>query len=666
MMEELIAIKKELELERAARLEAETKVRELTGLTDRLKTLIMALHTGVLVEDQNRRIILVNKEFCEIFCIPADPVSMIGWDCSESAEQTKHLFAEPDRFVEGIGTLLENRRLTIGEELWLADGRCFTRDYIPVFLDGNYQGHLWNYADVTVRKNAELLLKQREEKYTRIIENMNIGLLEVDLEGRITYANQSFCRMSGYGTDELAGVVAEDILMRDNETDRNIILDKNRERSRGIYDAYEVVVTTRNGDDKWWLISGAPVYSDDGRVNGSIGIHLDITMQKDLEKNLTEARLHAEETAYAKEVFLANMSHEIRTPMNAIHGLGRQLLKTGLDSKQESFVNAINTASDNLLVIINDILDFSKIEAGKMPIEKIGFDLRPLFRQVETILGPKAISKCLDFEIDIDQNVAPILIGDPYRINQILLNLIGNSIKFTETGKVSMMCKVIGSSQSEQELVITIEDTGIGMDQKFLENIYQKFSQENANNARKYGGTGLGMAITQQLTTLMEGTMHIESEKNRGTKVHIFLRLPIGLASDLPTRAEVHTDPEILRNKKILLVEDNPLNRLVVRTVLKIHGIAITEANNGQEAIDQMTSNRFDLILMDVQMPMMDGITATKIIRSEISGDIPIIALTANALRSELDHCIAAGMNDFVTKPFDETTLIRVLLKYLQ
>lgn len=160
--------------------------------------------------------------------------------------------------------------------------------------------------------------------------------------------------------------------------------------------------------------------------------------------------------------------------------------------------------------------------------------------------------------------------------------------------------------------------------------------------------------------------MHIESEKNRGTKVHIFLRLPIGLASDLPTRAEVHTDPEILRNKKILLVEDNPLNRLVVRTVLKIHGIAITEANNGQEAIDQMTSNRFDLILMDVQMPMMDGITATKIIRSEISGDIPIIALTANALRSELDHCIAAGMNDFVTKPFDETTLIRVLLNYLQ
>ena len=314
MIEELKAIKKELELERAARLEAETQVRELTGLADRLKTLIMALHTGVLVEDQNRRILLVNREFCEIFGIPADPVSMIGWDCSESAEQTKHLFAEPDRFVEGIGTLLENRRLTLGEELWLADGRCFTRDYIPVFLDGNYQGHLWNYADVTIRKNAELLLKQREEKYTRIIENMNIGLLEVDLEGRITYANQSFCRMSGYSTDELAGVVAEDILMRDNETERNIIHDKNRERSRGTYDAYEVVVTTRNGDHKWWLISGAPVYNDEGRVTGSIGIHLDITMQKDLEKNLTEARLHAEETAHAKEVFLANMSHEIRTP----------------------------------------------------------------------------------------------------------------------------------------------------------------------------------------------------------------------------------------------------------------------------------------------------------------------------------------------------------------
>ena len=664
-MNETDAIRKELETERAARLAAEKRVAELTSLSDRLRTLILALHTGVLVEDQNRRILLVNQQFCDMFAIPANPAGMIGWDCSESAEQTKHLFARPEEFVEGIRQLLTERKQVIGEELWLADGRCFERDYIPVFLNGNYQGHLWNYSDVTVRKNSELLLKQREEKYTRIIENMNIGLLEVDLEGHITYANQSFSQMSGFTADELTGVVAEDIFMRDSETNRKIITQKNNDRSRGIYDAYEVQITDRNGNHRWWLISGAPVYDDNKKVTGSIGIHLDITGQKDLQIRLQEARRNAEEAAHAKETFLANMSHEIRTPMNAILGLGKQLAKTNLDSRQESFVSAINTASDNLLVIINDILDFSKIEAGKLPIEKIGFDMKALIGQVEIIMAPKARSKCLDFTVDTDENIAPILIGDPFRINQILLNLISNSIKFTETGMVALRCRVALSGPNEQQLIITVEDTGIGMDKKFLDNIFQKFSQENANNARKYGGTGLGMAITQQLTALMQGSIHIESEKGMGTKVEIRLPFAVGNSDNLPTREKVLLDPGMLKNKRILMVEDNPLNRLVARTVLKSYGVIVTEANNGQEAIDLLKSNSFDLILMDVQMPVMDGLQATSIIRADISLDIPIIALTANALKGEQDRCIDAGMNDFVTKPFEESTLVQTLLKYL-
>ncbi|MEI6898331.1 MAG: response regulator [Bacteroidota bacterium] len=664
-MESIEELRRELEKERAARIKAEEKFLESTIAANRLNNLILTIQSGVMVEDENRKILLVNQHFCDIFGIPFDPKEMIGWDCSESAEQTKHLFVDPEGFVAQINILLFDKKQVLGEELFLGDGRCFSRDYVPVFLGGDYHGHLWNYSDITARKRSEIMLRRREEKYRRIIENMNIGLLEVDLKGKIRYANQSFCAMSGYCTDELKGVVAEDLFMKDKDADRNTILEKHKARQDGQYDAYEVNVTNRTGESKWWLISGAPMYDDDGIVIGSIGIHLDITLQKDLEFNLTEAKKFAEETAHAKEVFLANMSHEIRTPMNAILGLGKQLLKTPLDSQQESFLKAINTAADNLIVIINDILDFSKIEAGKMPLEKIGFNMKGLCMQVERILSQNAKSKGLDFIIEADETIAPVLIGDPFRVNQVLLNLISNSIKFPEKGNIRLSCHVLNTTETHQELMISVEDTGIGIDKKYLKSIFQKFTQENVNMARKFGGTGLGMAITQQLVGLMKGTITIDSIKGSGTKIDIRITFPKGQKSDLPVQEKVPANIEELRNKKILLVEDNQINRLVARSILKIYGVQVTEASDGQIAVDLLKSSNFDIVLMDMQMPVMDGLEATRIIRAEVNSTIPIIALTANALKGEQDKCMEAGMNDFISKPFDESRLLEVILKYL-
>ncbi len=665
MKEELEYLKKELARERAARMEAERQVHDLTMMSDRQKTFLLSLQTGVMVEDENRHILLVNQHFCNLFGIPASPFDMVGWDCSDTAEQSKHLFAEPEIFTGRITTLLAERRLVLQEEIWLADGRCFSRDYVPVFIEGRYKGHLWNYSDITRQKTSEIKLKRREEKYRRIIENMNIGLLEVDLQGHIHYANQSFCTMSGYLVDELIGKVAEDLFMEHSNDDKKIILERHEMRKKGLYDAYEVRIRHHSGEPKWWLISGAPIYDDIGNPIGSIGIHLDITMQKDLEINLTQARKIAEETARAKEVFLANMSHEIRTPLNAILGLGNQLSKTSLDPIQESFLNAINTSSDNLLVIINDILDYSKIEAGKMRIEHIGFEMTSLLRQIELTLSQNARSKGLEFILETDESLAPVLIGDPYRINQAILNLLSNSIKFTEKGTILLGCRVKDTSETEQQLTITVEDTGIGIDPKFLGSIFQKFSQENVNAARKYGGTGLGMAITYQLVSLMKGTIEIESQKGEGTKAEITLRFPIGNKRDLPVKEERHVNIDVLRGKRILIVEDNQLNRVVAGTILGTYKVEVTEAVNGQEAIDLMKTHDFDLVLMDMQMPVIDGLTATKIIRSEISRDVPIIALTANALQGEQDKCMEAGMDDFITKPFIESRLLEVILKHL-
>ena len=397
--------------------------------------LIANLQEGILLEDEHRAIVLVNQHFCDLFSVPASPQELKGMDCTGMAEQSKHLFTRPDEFLTEVNQLLLDQKPVIGEELELVDGRFLERDYIPIFMDGSYAGHLWKYTDITQRKRAEDASSRQREKYQRIIENMNLGLIEVDLDDRIVYTNHSFCDMSGYEPDELIGQIATDILLKG----QNIQLMKEKSDSRlaGVMDAYEVAVKNKRGDAMWWLVSGAPLYAETGEVIGSTGIHLDVTKQKQLESELRTARQGAENSSRAKELFLANMSHEIRTPMNAILNFGQQLTKTVLTDQQHFSLSMINTAASNLLVIINDILDFSKIEAGELSLEKIGFNMVDLLQQAVLVMGPTADKKGLQLLTKIDSSLAPVLLGDPYRLNQIMLNLVGNAIKFTENGSVS-------------------------------------------------------------------------------------------------------------------------------------------------------------------------------------------------------------------------------------
>ncbi|MEI7492129.1 MAG: response regulator [Bacteroidota bacterium] len=664
-------LKEALEREKKARLDAEKRLeetiadrtRELSRTATRLSNLISNMQEGVLVEDENRFIVFVNEQFCSMFSIPVGPEILTGTDCSGSAEQSKHLFTDPEGFVGGINTLLANRQKVTSEILKLQDGRSFSRDYVPIIIEGKYSGHFWKYADITSRIRFEDALIRSEEKYRLLIENMNLGLLEVDLNGKIIYANQSFCEMSGFPREEIYGKVAEELFT--TTENRSVVLEKNESRKKGISDAYELEITNRQGLKNWWLISGAPLFNNEGVQIGSTGIHLDITLQKQLEFTLREAKQMAEDTAKAKEVFLANMSHEIRTPMNAILGLGKQLLKSQLTTHQRSFLESINTAADNLLVVINDILDFSKIESGKLDLESMVFSLPNLLTQISNMLTLKAQEKGLTFNLQVDEAIAPALIGDPYRINQVLLNLLSNSIKFTEQGSISLICRVEENHEDHQDIELIVADTGIGIDKKYLNKIFQKFSQESINVARKYGGTGLGMAITKQLVDLMDGKINIESRKNQGTKTIISFSLPVGLQQEKHEKPQHLIREEKLKGKKILLVEDNKLNRLVASTILSHFGILVTEAVNGEIAVEILRKEHFDIVLMDMQMPVMDGIAATVMIRKEISPTIPIIALTAHALKSERSRCLEAGMNDFISKPFEEDKLLRTILHYL-
>jgi len=434
------------------------------------------------------------------------------------------------------------------------------------------------------------------------------------------------------------------------------------DRRRGITGSYELPVTTKQGEHKWVFVGAAPLYDEDKQPMGTIGINLDITHQKHLEHNLREAKQQAESSARAKELFLANMSHEIRTPMNAILGMSQLLAKTTLAPRQSNYLHAIATSAQNLLVIINDILDISKLDAGKMTIERVGFNVARLCEQVEKTMLYKAEEKGLRFVTKVSPLIPNVVLGDPYRITQILLNLASNSVKFTDKGEITVEAEVAGYFNGQIIIAFSVCDTGVGIDPDYLNSIFQEFSQEDSSITRKFGGTGLGLSISRSLARLMGGEIDIESEKGKGTSSHFCLFLPIGTVQDLPQRKLVAiTNSQELRGKRILLVEDNEYNRLLAKSFLRSAHLKVTEAENGEEAVEKAQAQEFDLILMDVQMPVMDGFEATRHLRRELGITTPIIALTASAINGEKQRCLAAGMNDYLTKPFYEDELLQLV-----
>lgn len=406
-----------------------------------------------------------------------------------------------------------------------------------------------------------------------------------------------------------------------------------------------------------------------GKVKNFLDLHTQKQELKELLKKLEhnnreleKQKKKAEEATQVKAMFLANMSHEIRTPLNGIIGISKILEESNLKENQKELAEIITTSGENLLNIINDILDFSKIESGQIQLEDIDFNVFKVISNIVKLLQFNAEKKGLKIIVDVDKSIPDTLTGDPFRLNQIITNLVNNAIKFTEKGEVRISVELMNAEKKEVELMFKIADTGIGISKEGIKKLFKEFSQTENSTSRKYGGTGLGLAICRNLTSLMGGKIGVNSEPGKGSEFWFNLKFNFKVKKMTATNKKVDIPGDI----KILYAEDNPVNQKITQLLLKKIGVKCDIANDGNEAFEKYRENEYDLILMDMQMPDLDGIGATKKIRNHENENsekdpVCIVAVTANAFSEDRQKCIEAGMNDFISKPFKESELKRVI-----
>jgi signal transduction histidine kinase/CheY-like chemotaxis protein len=788
----------------------------------RLAKLIGSLQGGVLVEDETRHIALTNQAFCTMFAIPVPPEVLTGTDCSQSAEQSKHMFADPEGFVERITTILQERTTVIDEIVFLRDGRVFSRDYVPVDDDGRYMGHLWHYRDITLghqfklRADRLLQLETTTKEFIRLFMqsddvdvalNQALALLGTAVNVSRAYLfrireNERFMdnthEWCAEGVspeiDNLKGLPLDEMfpslfpLLREQDLIAPQHISELPEDLSGVLEPQNIQTIL-------WV----PLRIDN-RIEGFFGYDETRSSRQWLPEEITAARLLAESYSRALEreqsqqallrtrdealrvaelrsQFVANMSHEIRTPLTGVMGMLELLLETTLDQEQQDFAIESFSSAERLMGIINQILDFSKLEANKVTLETEAIDLRAIATEVSMTFLPQLRSKKLQTAIEIDPQVPHRVFGDAARLRQVLVNLMGNAIKFTANGSIILSITHVGIANNITRLRFAVRDTGIGIPLDKQQVIFESFVQADGGTTRKYGGLGLGLATSRQLVGLMGGEISIESEVNVGSAFSFTLALPIAqesssskaglpmlkprkiliidnnktarfilaqqliawgmhvsqhnsinefllgnarpvrydflfmraglsnwnaimllaprvitLANDVTDRGDSEDtlrwplDQSQLYNllaqsvdinspvtlsesesfDRILIVDDYVNNAKLVQSALSDMPIRVDHLENGEALLDTLDKQPYNMILMDMQMPFMDGRELTRKIR--MSGKpyhaIPIIAFTAGMMPNQRAEYLAAGVNDMLSKPFSLADLRKIIERW--
>ena len=549
-------------------------------------------------------------------------------------------------------------------------------DYMPKSLltpDGishSVRNALKLFESQNLRKKTEFALKINSKRLSEAQKLAKIGSWEINLSNDEVYFSDELYRIfeldeeatPSLGTLRSCITSSEDVLLFESKLEEV--------KNNDVEVSFSHRIMTKKGSIKHINEYIIRIHDENDALFKILGTIQDITEQKKIEKELIKAKNIAENSVRIKERFLTNMSHEIRTPMNGILGFANILEDTQLDENQKQSIEAIKMAGKNLMVIINDILDLSKIEADKMTFEAIEFSLSKTVNSVIEILSPIANQKNVLLKSAIDPAINDLLIGDPTRLSQILINLVGNALKFTERGQVELVI----SQQQENDLVslilFNVIDTGIGIPADKIDSIFESFNQASNETTRKFGGTGLGLTITRRLIELQGGSINVKSEISKGSEFSFMIQYKTAgiSATDLSIEATQKLDYKFLQNKNILLVEDNKINQLLTKKIFERWNKKIEIAENGLIALEKIMNADFDIILMDIQMPEMDGNEVTQKVR-ELPGkksQVPIIALTAHATADEERRCINSGMNDYLSKPFDFNVLLKKMHKHLE
>ena len=537
---------------------------------------------------------------------------------------------------------------------------------------------------------SEEFIRLNFPRLAAALEYMPVGVTIVDRDLTIRFWNPAFCQMQGFPGEVMhPGVTMAEVF-------RFIAL-------RGDYgpgDIDELVAarvtlclkfephnfTRTRADGVLLNIIGRPVYGVDGTVSGFVTIYHDVTSERrheeELEtknKELQQAKQLAEAASMAKGQFLSNMSHEIRTPLNCVIGMAYLALKTELDPRQRDYLEKIRFAGEHVLGIIDDILDISKIEAGKMEIQHIDFSLDHVVQTLTTVVAPKAANRDLQLVFDLDPALPPVLVGDPLRLGQVLINYTNNAIKFSEQGRIEIRVRKVVGDANDCLVRFEVSDQGIGLSQAEMAKLFVSFQQADTSTTREYGGTGLGLAICKELAQLMGGDVGVNSQPGAGSTFWFTAQLGISYktvptlinqisdaAAELLASAHTSAVMAALKVARILLVEDNTFNQQIAREMLEEVGVTVCLANNGVEALELLRQSDYDCVLMDLQMPQMDGLEATRRIRADPQlVHLPVLAMTATATTEARMRCIDAGMNDFISKPIQPALMYQTIAHWL-
>ncbi|MCX6625220.1 MAG: ATP-binding protein [Acidobacteria bacterium] len=507
-----------------------------------------------------------------------------------------------------------------------------------------------------------------EKRYHDLFENAHDVIYTHDLSGRLTSFNKAAERLTGYSQDEAKAMNRLDLTLPERRLALRQWIDQLAGGSE--VTTVEVEVVSRSGRRSILEVNARLIHQG-GKPLEVEAIGRDVTDRKRVEAELERARRGVETGARMKDQFLANMSHEIRTPLNGVIGLTALLLEGELRPQQREYLEMVKSSADSLMTLINDILDFSKIEAGKFQLDPVEFLFREYLAEAIRLIQLRALQKGIEMNMEVGGEVPQKVIGDPGRLRQVLLNLLGNAVKFTGQGKVLLSIGAEQRDLSSTLLHFVVKDTGIGILLEKQSSIFEAFSQADGSTTRQYGGTGLGLAICSQLVALMGGNIWVESELGKGSCFHFTARfnLPGGESEHHAEAAVVNepeaTPPENSGHLRILLAEDNVVNQRLVQGVLERYGYSVTTAWNGLEVLRALERQPFDLVLMDVQMPELDGLEATgRIRRNEAAAGgprLPIIAMTAHALIGDRERCLEAGMDEYISKPVRPADLLRVI-----